>query len=455
MRAVLVLAAIMAGAVAADAAAQAVQRPSRPSRGLFGGTAPTNPDRTRQELTFTGNVFGGFEDFVTPGTQVGDVVTPPSNGSAYSGSFNTSLRYWRGRPVRSFSVNARTTSSIYSLADIAPTFGADLDLSLNSQIGRKNDIAVTQLLSYEPALPLSTFGPLTQTMPPADLPGSTGGALIDQQSWSSSSAMNAQRRLTTRQTLSGTFTYLSRRFLNDLGYDSDTRTADASYSWNLTRTAAIDTSYRYSRSSVEDPNGAPIPVKDQTIDGGLSYSRRLSPTRQIHFSGGGGATYVQTQEPLSLAPQEYWTPSGHGAVRVDLGRTWAVGIDYRRALSVLPGITLQSFASDGASVRANGQFGRRIEAVLSAGFSNGRAGYGEQPARYESYSGNAQLHFAFSRCCATTLNYDYYYYNLHQVVTVPTGIPNQYDRNSLRVGLSVWVPLLGVFSGGERSPQGR
>jgi opacity protein-like surface antigen len=452
MRRALVLAAIMAGAVAADAAAQAVQRPSRPSRGLFGGgPAPTDPNRTRQELTLTGSFLGGYEDFIVPGSTVGETVNPARNGTAYSGTGSGSLRYWRGRTLRSFSVNASAQSSMYSLANIDPTFGANIDLAGTTQAGRKNTIGVTQLFAYEPSLAFGVFGPITQTVAASELPGGgVGSPSLDQTSWSSVSALNAQRRVTTRQTATGTFTYLSRRFLNDLGYDSDTRSADGHYSWNVTRTTAIDATYRYSQSSVEDPDGRGLPLKDQTVNLGLSYSKRLSPTRQIHFSGGAGATNVQTQEPLTRDPLEYWTPAGNGMVRLDLGRTWAVGVDYRRAVSVLPGITLQSFATDAASVRANGRLGNRIEVVLSGAFSNGRAGYGEQPSRYESYSGTAQLHFAVSRCCATTVNYDYYYYKLHAVTNVPTGIPNEYDRNTLRVGLSVWVPLFGTFAGGER-----
>jgi opacity protein-like surface antigen len=438
MRRVLVLAAIAAGALAADAAAQTTQRPSRPSRGLFGGGTPvTDPNRDRQELTLTASVLGGYEDFIVPGTQEGETFTPATGGTAYSGTTNASLRYWRGRAARSFSANVHGESRFYSLANIDPTLGGGVDLAANTQAGRKNMFGVTQMFSYEPSLAFGAYGPLTQTVAPSELPGADGTGFLDQQSWSSSSAVNAQRRWTTRQTTTGTFMYLSRRFLNDLGYDSDTRAADARYSWNMRRTLDLDLTYRYSHAEVEDPNGSGLPVKDQTVDAGLSYSRRLSPTR----------TYVTTQDPITRAAIDYWTPAGHGMVRVDLGRSWAVGVDYRRAVSVLPGLTLQSFATDAASVRANGRFGRRFEAMLSGAFSNGHAGYGDNPARYESYSGNAQLHIALSRCCAATINYDYYYYNLDQVATVPTGIPNQYDRNTVRVGLSLWVPLFGTFAG--------
>ena len=68
---------------------------------------------------------------------------------------------------------------------------------------------------------------------------------------------------------------------------------------------------------------------------------------------------------------------------------------------------------------------------------------------YQAYSGAAQLRYALARCCAVTADYDYYYYKLHDVVR-PAGLPEEYDRNAIRVGLSLWLPLYGAVNGGGR-----
>jgi hypothetical protein len=131
-----------------------------------------------------------------------------------------------------------------------------------------------------------------------------------------------------------------------------------------------------------------------------------------------------------------------------------VAANYRRAVSVLQGVTLQSFATDVGSLRADGLIGRRLEGIFSASYANGRSGSGEEPGRYETYNGNAQLTYALSRCCAVSFVYDYYYYNLGNVVDLQPGFPQRYDRNAVRFGFSLWLPLFGSYGvPGERRAQ--
>ena len=105
--------------------------------------------------------------------------------------------------------------------------------------------------------------------------------------------------------------------------------------------------------------------------------------------------------------------------------------------------SLESFATNQVSVMATGTLSRRIEAAFGTNVSNGQSGGTEAPGTFLMYSGLAQLRYAFARCCAATLNYDYYYYDLDGVSQTPTGLPPQYDRNAIRVGLTFWLPLRG------------
>ncbi len=82
---------------------------------------------------------------------------------------------------------------------------------------------------------------------------------------------------------------------------------------------------------------------------------------------------------------------------------------------------------------------------MGVNLSDGRTGGVENnPGTFAVYGGMAQFRYAFARCCAASLNYDYYYYKLDSVSVIPTGLPPQYDRNAVMVGVTFWLPLLRV-----------
>ena len=92
---------------------------------------------------------------------------------------------------------------------------------------------------------------------------------------------------------------------------------------------------------------------------------------------------------------------------------------------------------------------RRIGAAVSAGFSNGRSNIGLELGRYTAYSATAQLQYTLARCCAMSLAYDYFNYNLTGVGVLQEGLPPQYDRNAYRVGFTLWFPVYGAFGSGS------
>jgi len=140
-------------------------------------------------------------------------------------------------------------------------------------------------------------------------------------------------------------------------------------------------------------------------------------------------------------------PSGHGTVRMDVGRTWAVSGDYRRSASALPGVSLETFSTDAMNLRADGMMGRRLTSAFALSYANGRSNIGLDLGRYRSYSATAQMQYGLSRCCAMSVNYDYYNYKLEGLVGLPTDLPRAYDRNAIRFGFTLWVPLYGSYSG--------
>lgn len=436
--------------------AQGVQRPQRAYRGLFGGGPPPDPNRSRQELTLATSVVGGYDDVVSP--EASGSLAPQTGQSGYTGFADAELRYWRGHQARSFELNARGFSNAFGGVVADPSFGGSGRIRAMTNVGSRSQIDLSQDLRYEPFLVLGAYDALQGSVDPALLPDSnpTQG-FISQRSWSSSSTARFSRRWSRRHNANATYTFNRREYLDDFGNDSRTHTAGLEYGWSFSRNARLRSSYQYSDGQFEgEGSNASTSLLDQTVEVGLAHERRLSPTRRAAWSIGAGGTYVRHPVSGTRPAAEYWIPSGSATARIDMGRSWALAADYRRALTVLEGITLESFTSDTASIRVDGLLGRRYDAAFVVGFANGRASLlSQHTGSYETYSGSIQLRTALARCCAALVNYSYYYHRLRDVPDLPPGLSSEFDRGALRVGFNVWLPLYGSYSDGSRRPRGR
>ena len=426
------------------------QRPLRPYRGLFGGSRPPDPNRVHHELTLDSSILGGYDDYLTPGSDGGSLEPGQAAVSGSTLLADTVLHYWFGKSVRYVSADLRTLLAGYGGIDIDPTLGVDLSVNALTAVPGRNTLAVTQTLSYEPSLVLGAFSPLERDVDPLLLPeAGVGTGFVGQRSLSSNTSGSFEHRWSPRQTTSAGVSYFRRDYLDDFGYDSETRSVDVRHTRNVNRSTSLGGSYRLTDSGFQDGTGRTLPMNEQSLAGEFGYTHRVSPSRQAQFTVGVGATFVQTENTFDTTPVSYWTPDLHATMLADIGRSWAIGADYRHTVNVLQGVTLQSFATNATGVRADGVLGRRFEVAMSAAFSSGATNVGDQSGRYQAYSGAAQLRYALARCCAVTADYDYYYYKLHDVVR-PAGLPEEYDRNAIRVGLSLWLPLYGAVNGGGR-----
>jgi hypothetical protein len=450
MRKIVVLAALVVCATSVDAAAQITQRPTRPYRGLFGGGPAPDPSRSRSEATFSGSLMVGYDTWLSPGGQPTGPTQERQSGSTVTG--DAALSYFRGRTQRSVSLDARAETSGYSGIGAGPTVGGAVTVRAVTNLGRLTELRVAQDFGYEPTLVLGGLGPTdldvdATVAPPADV---TSGYL-EQRSWSSNSSISLARRWTPRQTTHAGAGYSRFAYLDEFGYDTRTRLANLTHSWSFSRTSSIEALYSFTDSDLDAVDALATPLTDQNIEVSFGYNRRLSPTRQLTITAGGGATHVSTLNALDRSDLTYWMPSGSGSVSLDVGRSWSIAGHYSRGADVLQGVSLTSFATDSASASVSGLLNSRIETSLSASYSNGRSGGAGTSGRFENYSGSLQLRYAISRCCATAVIYDYYFYDFRDVVDLPSHFSSNFDRQAIRVGITIWLPLYGTYADGESS----
>jgi hypothetical protein len=311
---------------------------------------------------------------------------------------------------------------------------------------------VSQSLAYEPTFILGAFSALAADVPPSVLPETgtgVGNGLIEQSSWSAATTVNTSRQWSPRQTSTAIVGYSQRTYLDTVGFDSTNWNAQVAHTSTVSRAVAVGATYRYTSTEMVQPLGGSLPLSDHTMEGSVTYTKRLSATRQLVFGGGGGATFVQTELLPDRAPLQYWMPTALGRVNLDFGRSWSVATDYRHTVSTLQGVSVASFPGHAVSVRTDGTIGRAVEVAFSAAFANGASGGVDDGGSYNAYSGSAQMRYAIARCCAATFQYDYYHYKLTEFTDLPLGLPPEYDRRAIRVGFTLWLPLYGVYAGPE------
>lgn len=440
------------------AGAQVLERPSRPFRGLFGGGPPPDPNRTRQELTLTTNLLGGFEDVFSPGGEPAGELFRAQEG-AYTGFAEARLRYWWGREGRLLDVSGRGYTNAYSVG-LNPNFGADLDVQADSTLGRRNHVGLRQTVNYLPVLALGGFGPIESEVDSSVLPDANPlNGLVNQRALQLDTTLSLTHDWTARHSTGVGYSYSKHQYLDEVGFDTRTQGVFANYGWSIRRSMRLQATYNSTEIRIEDQDSDAGPATSHAGNIGFSYDRALSRTRRIGFTAGAGMAHVRDFGAFgggsSDEPQAHLTPGGYGSVRVDIGRTWALAANFNRALTVLDTVARQSFYANAAALQLGGLIGRRVDAAFSAAMANGRSVAGEgEGGRYGRFTGTAQMRWALSRCCATILSYDYYNYRLRNV-TLPEGYPATLDRNAIRVGFTVWLPLYGSYSGGTEGTAGR
>ena len=464
----LVLPIVVGLALPAAATAQVLQRPRRPFTGLFGGGPPPDPNRGRQELTLTVNVLGGYDDNLS----ISDVGSgrPPDPGqdkAGYLGSGDLHLRFWRGTAQKSLEIDGRGYVTSYSNTDAGAIQGGSFRLGATTAWGRRGTIRVDQRNSFDPLYTLGGgFAPLRDAVGGDGLPGansSTAGIFI-RDSWTSDSVVGLDYRMGPSNQLSGTYSFDLRRYTDEQSGDSWAHHASLAFMKNLARSASLRATYGYGHTTLEEVVGAvrTRPIEEHSFDVGPSYIKRISRTRQMLVSASAGAIHVESISNTTNLPFSYWAPYGAGQARLDLGRSWALWGDYRRAMTVLDGLTSQTYMTDTAQVSVGGLASRLVELVINGGFANGRAPNGSgSDSHFDTYIIGFQGQVAITRNLAAFVNYSHFDYTFTATSDLPIGFQPSFSRNSARFGIRLWVPLLGRYvdrggnPGGATAPPSR
>jgi hypothetical protein len=219
-------------------------------------------------------------------------------------------------------------------------------------------------------------------------------------------------------------------------------TAAADHLWKFNRTTGVTALYEYTDQRLLQETGLARPTRTHRGEVGLSMLRSLSRNRALSWTVGGGATHTEAISSTLLTPYSFVAPSGSASVRLDLNRTWGVSADYRRSVTMLDGVVFDTFLTDALSTTVGGDVGGGVSVAVSSALAIGQAQKSDN-ASYDSVMGTAQLEYEVADWCTVVSSYTYYHHHLRDAQAVASGFPMLFDRNSIRVGLSINLPIYG------------
>jgi hypothetical protein len=419
---------------------QLLEQPVREARGIFAAPLPvTDPTRTTQHVTLSGSALAGYDDSLMPEGAIQTSSTTEVQGG-YTGFADLGLRYWRGRSRRWFSLEGFGYLMSYSNIGIDPQAGGNVRIAAFAPIGQSNSVELRQEVRSDPFLSFGAFGSLRPDIDVGAGPDANpANGLFAQRSWASDTTASANWQLSRRTTMSAGYEYVQREFVDERGFDNRAHIARTSFAHGFSRTGAITGSYQYYDSLSLQARDVEWPFVTHAFEAGANYQKGLSPTRRLEFAGGAGATRLESTSGVTGIQVAAWAPSGYFSARGDIGRTWAVSAAYRRAATLLDGLTPEPFLADSVLVRSGGLVSDRVELLFSAGYSNGAEQSGlVQNGRFETFTLAAQARVALARAWAVVVNYHRNEYRLFGYPPPPLGPDPDYGRGVIRIGMTFW-----------------
>lgn len=429
MTARVLLVLVFAACVPAVAGAQILERPQRerPSRAEA-------PDWRR--VTLLTSTLGSYDDNLT--AEQAALNADVSSVSGYTGYADTTLRFDQGKGSKLFDVSGRAYVNAFRNVGVSPKYGADALAHFAG--GTRNRIELWQGIRNEPYYTIGGFAGLRQsadfTASPDENPLNSSSS---RRSWALASRADFTSQWSPRNQVGLSYTYDTRDYRDQMG---DLRAGAGSmfYRRNIGRLSRLKFTYGYADSQLLDQTGW-IPLQTHAADGGFELEHGFSRSRRLVVSFGGGAIRAFTRERLTRQGVNVWVPATFGTMRMYWARTWGMSADYRRSVSAVQGISAEAFSTDAGLVQVGGFIARPLELTLSAGYAAGRVPVASVGS-YETYTSTAQLRLQLSTNWSAVVGHDFYQYDLHDIDPILRHLPTSVQRNAVRVGLTLNVPVL-------------
>jgi opacity protein-like surface antigen len=307
-----------------------------------------------------------------------------------------------------------------------------LSVGLSTKLSPRTSFRATESASYLPFYSLGAIPGLT-TAPGGIAPITSDYPLAQDSAFALSSSASLDHSVTSRSSFSADYLirYTTYRTA-DRKYD--TWAAGGGYSYRLSSRTSMRFGYHYRRYD-NTASGVSQPTESHDINFGMDSTRPLSPTRTMTFGFNVGTSVYRS------VTTSHYLVTGNVHVNRQISRSWTGNVTYDRGIQYVQGFP-NPFFSDSVSAGLSGYLSPRSSVHVSGAYSNGQAGVTTSDQGFRTYSGVAGYQFALNKFIALSADYHYYHYVFDPTVVLPAGVNRGLNRQSVRVGLNLWLPLL-------------
>jgi hypothetical protein len=415
---------------AAAAHAQRAQ-PARPYRGLFGQRE--RAPRGQQSIDFTMSLSDAYDNN-RMGESGDGVSNLPLSPAGQHSSLDSALRYTRGRRERLLTVSGGSALRYEPQLNNLLTANYQGTVAFSSPMWRGARVDLSQGAAYTPYYQFQLFPALSIDAADAPQRSSADYAIWRQPAYTYTSSIGFAQNFGTRSALQFAYDRRSVAFTSQTS-DLLTEGASVSLTHRVTRYLGFHVGLG-SRVAQYGGSADANPIRTYDVNIGLDSGRSISLSRSrrttLSFSTGSSIVPEGDKHAYRL--------TGEASLRREIGRTWTANLQYNRALRFIEALP-HPFFSDSISAGMRGNLSRRYDLGVSGGYSNGQAAVAAANGAYGTYTGSAQVSMSLTRHYALYSEYVYYHYRFAQQ-PIAGAFPGQLDRQTARVGLQVWFPLL-------------
>jgi len=218
--------------------------------------------------------------------------------------------------------------------------------------------------------------------------------------------------------------------------DFYTQRAGFEFNRALARDFGFRVGYAYGVSTpYGDPTIEPVPIRSNDIDLGIVYGRSFKPSARTSFNFSTGSMIVSGREGRTFRV------TGLGRLTRRLSPRWTANLTFDRGLQVPDGAT-RPFFSDAVGAASSGYFSSRVSLTVQPSYARGVVGFEGPTNAYTSYASSTRLEVAVNRRLALFTEHVLYQYQFANGIGLPKYLKSGVNRQSVRVGLTLWTPLV-------------
>ncbi len=415
----------------------------RPYRAVFGG-ARTELGVTKA-LDFNGGIAEAYDQDL-----LAEVSSPNAPRTAQSDGFYTNLNgdltFRRMGSRLEGVVNGGATARYY--AGLNEFYASDYHAAagVSARTSARQQVRFNQAFSFAP---VDLLGIFASALPPAlgDVrPPTTDYAVNSNRSYTNSTSAELNTRLSSRSDFTLTSGLRLTHFPDRPEEANGFREFGAGglYLHGLSASAKLRLGYSYRKANFQGtPLVAQTPLNpaEHNLDIGVDFNRPLSESRRTSMILRTGAAIVRAPLPSNTQVlRQQLRLLIDGSVLHQMGETWQVVGNYRSGPDFVERLGGPVFTQAWV-VSANGFMSPRADFASSVSYSSGEPTLAITGQNFTTYTGNARLRVALGQRWAATAEYVYYFYDFSKTPLLVPGLPPRFNRNLLRVGLSLWAPI--------------